>query len=617
MFSKYFRSDFAMVSLFLLKIFLFWVIVFQVQRQVFLLSNLDFFSFSSLQEFAKIIWSSVMLDFSFAGYLTASATLLYLALYLAIPRYSVKIVQIYCAVIIVVLCFLATADLALYSHWNYRINSTAYSYFETPALIFASSSGWSFFFYIMMAVVMSVIFIRFFYKYCMGVEYKVRSWSVIGALLIIIVIMPIVMRGGFQTIPINVSAAYHSSKAVNNHAAINPFWNLMHSAMKNSKSNKPYDLLPKADVEITLKRGLPEIHTKLDLKSDPNIIILVWESLTAKITADYNNTETVPRLEALKSEGIYFDNFYANGTRSDKGLVSIFSGYYPQAMHSIMKETQKARSLPTLYRSLKQKGYKSSFYYGGDMNFGSMNSYFIEGGVDEIIDDASFLEADKNTKWGAYDHVVLERMLSDIEKEEHKFCKVLFTITSHEPFEIPIDYKFGDSSDLDRFKSAHYYTDSAINDFVQHAKKQSWWDDTLLIILADHGHVLPRIEDHYMASDRFRVPMLWLGGALSTVDTVVSKVCSQVDFSKSLLLQLGIEATEFEFSRDIFDVNNLGIAHYIYPNGFGTVSAEGAIVYDLDQYKITLEQGTSTEVARLQRMGKAITQDAYDDYLSR
>jgi len=455
-------------------------------------------------------------------------------------------------------------------------------------------------------------------RFCKAELSAKRSLWVLGIGIVSLAALLVIMRGGLQTIPINVSAAYHSNDQINNHTAINPHWNLFHSILKSMKSNDPYDLLSDEEVQMILEMDNPLQIEALNITPDPNIVIIVWESFTAKITSDYGDSTTVPLFNKMKEEGIYFNNFYANGTRSDKGLVSIFSGYYPQALKSIMKETEKARTLPSLFRELKTVDYKSSFYYGGDTNFGNMNSYFLEGGIDEIIDGSSFVEENKNTKWGAFDHVVLEKFLQDINDEKEKFCKVLFTITSHEPYEIPMEYKFGKDNEENSFKSAHHYTDKSIGSFIASAKKQDWWNNTLVVIMADHGHPLPRIEKHPNDTDRYRIPMLWTGGAIQHKDTIVETIASQVDFVETLLSQLDItRKASFPFSENIFNHYNKGKAHYIYTNGFGTISPEGSVLFDFDQNKKVHSTGSATDVLNLEKLGKAISQNAYNDYLSR
>ena len=111
-----------------------------------------------------------------------------------------------------------------------------------------------------------------------------------------------------------------------------------------------------------------------------------------------------------------------------------------------------------------------------------MNSYFLENGAQEIIDGSYFSSNDKSNKWGASDHVVLNRLLDDINNETEKCCKALFTIASHKPFGIPTDYKFVNSTEIEKFRSAHHYTDESLRSFIEQAKKQGCWISPLKLL---------------------------------------------------------------------------------------------------------------------------------------
>lgn len=108
-----------------------------------------------------------------------------------------------------------------------------------------------------------------------------------------------------------------------------------------------------------------------------------------------------------------------------------------------------------------------------------------------------------------------------------------------------------------------------------------------------------------------------MGGALNTKDTLISKICSQVDFSKSLLSQLRIDNKAFTFSNDILDSNNEGFAQYICTNGFGILYPDGSLVFDMDQGKRIVSKGDELRIDSLEIIGKAITQNAFDDYLGK
>jgi phosphoglycerol transferase MdoB-like AlkP superfamily enzyme len=269
-----------------------------------------------------------------------------------------------------------------------------------------------------------------------------------------------------------------------------------------------------------------------------------------------------------------------------------------------------------LTKSMISAGYDTSFYYGGDLNFGNMNTYLRNAGVTEFIDGSSFDKKDWNSKWGAHDHVFMEKFAADLNQTQTApFFKIALTLTSHEPFEFPDTYKFGKDTEENRFRSSHAYTDKTIGKFIENAKKQAWWDHTLIVIMADHGHRSPKHEGVFNSPKKFKIPMLWLGGALQKKNVQINTIASQVDFSYTLLDLLNIDNTDFKWSKHIFNSDESQYAHYIFNNGFGTLDKNGVFAYDFVSNKPILQKGTSFHT--LDSLGKAITQDAYQDFIER
>lgn len=521
-------------------------------------------------------------------------------------------------------------DLGLYGAWGIRLDAMLLTFLSTPRSMFASVSTAVLFFTIIIYI-FSTAFYFYAFKKIINIYFdrleKGKHWQFL-ILLLAVFSLVIAMRGGLQTIPINQSDVYFSDKMVANHTAENFAWTFAKSASYNVHGGEnPYRRMEKQEAEKLMHQDRQK-RVDLDLSfsnnrsesllntKKPNIIIIIWESLTAKVVTQLGGESGVTEnLKQFTKEGILFDSFYANGSRSDKGIVALLSGYYPQPGQSIMKMPSKSRSLPSLPRSLSKLGYTTSFHYGGDLNFGNMVSYLRNIDVDYMTSEDDYKRKEKNSKWGAHDHIVLDRYLTPKKSDDRPFFDVIFTLSSHEPFEFPGTYKFGQEGEVEKFKSAHAYTDNAVGDFVRKAKNEEWWDNTLLIIVADHGHQLPRQENSHVAPSRFHIPMLWMGGAVTLRDTVISNIGSQIDFPYTLLSLLEGEKSDFVWSQNLFSQSNNHYAHYIYTKGFGTVNSEGSVVYDYTAKKSIYSKGSN--VQNLEILGSAITQTAYQDFLDR
>lgn len=562
------------------------------------------------------------LDLSFTAYLSIFPFLLVTLSYFINTKILQRILATYTSILIIVISLLMMIDIGLYKAWGVRLDNSFLSYIDTPELMIASTSTSQLLIGSIAWFIVSIIFIKFYKKIINSYILKFKNYEVFSVLIFLFITVSLIIpiRGGFQTIPINQSNVYFSNKMFANHAAVNFIWNFMQTIKRKSNKTNPYksfnNLTAQQIAENSRNKLLkPNLDSILNTNK-PNIIVLLWESLSAKIVAPLNGEKGVtPNLNKLTKEGVFFTNFYSNGDRTDKGIPAILSGYYPQPIIRIMRMPNKTRSLPMLTKELHKIGYTNSFYYGGDLNFGNMNTYLRNAEFDEIFDGSIFDKKDWNSKWGAYDDVFLKRLADDLRKPEKKpFFKVALTLSSHEPYEIKGDYKFGDNGESNKYRSAHFYTDKVIGDFIAFAKKQEWYKNTLIVIMSDHGHSSPTEDKPYFAPRKFHIPMLWLGGALHKKGIEINTITSQVDFAYTLLDLLKADNSEFVFGKNLFNTSENQYAHYVFNKGFGTLSKKGTFVYDFVNNKPILNQGKTNQ---LDSLGRALTQVSYQDFLDR
>jgi phosphoglycerol transferase MdoB-like AlkP superfamily enzyme len=331
------------------------------------------------------------------------------------------------------------------------------------------------------------------------------------------------------------------------------------------------------------------------------------ESFGAVIAEPLDGKKGVaPNLTEFCEEGILFDHFYSNSFRTDRGLVSVLSGYPAQAAASIMKYPQKTQTLPAIPKTLGRNGYSRELFYGGDIDFTNMRSYFFGCcEMEQITSDVDFPLKDRMTKWGAPDHVVIDAFAERLQNPHlpQPFFKMALTLSSHEPFEVPF-HKFDDP-----FLNSIAYTDSCLGDFVEKFKKTPYWNNTLIILVPDHGPGYPRNIEIFNPK-RYRIPMIWLGGAVKQ-PAVIHPVGSQMDLAATLLSQLNMKHDDFIFSKNMLNPASPHFAFYNFVNGFGWVDSTGNVVYDHDAGKVTV--CNSPDADSLIVKGKAYSQYLYRD----
>jgi phosphoglycerol transferase MdoB-like AlkP superfamily enzyme len=200
-----------------------------------------------------------------------------------------------------------------------------------------------------------------------------------------------------------------------------------------------------------------------------------------------------------------------------------------------------------------------------------------------------------------------------MQRVKEPFFRVVLTLSSHEPFEIPVKPAFEGRNDLTKFKNTVFYTDSVVGSFLDRAKKTSWWKNTLVILVADHCR-RNSVEEPVYAEEIFRIPMLWLGGALKEKGIRICKYGSQNDLPLMISDQLDLGGT-FPFSKDLLAPGAGSFAFYVFNEGFAFITDSSKYIYDHKYGDAVLSEGKNHELA--EKNGKAFLQVVFDDYLSR
>lgn len=276
----------------------------------------------------------------------------------------------------------------------------------------------------------------------------------------------------------------------------------------------------------------------------PNIILITIESLSADFLKTFgNNQELTTNYENLASESIFFTNMYATGTRTVRGMEALTLCIPPTPGNSIVRRPNNA-NLFSIATILKNKNYDLKFIYGGDGYFDNMNSFFGGQGFDIIDRDrGNPLSDDINTQripipdkeitfenaWGICDEDIYNQSIKYanlLSNKNKPFFQFIMTTSNHKPYSFPkntIDLPQGNR------ESAVKYTDYALGKFIENAKKQAWFKNTVFVIVADHcassaGKWEINIEKYhipaiiYNANKKFKVDQL----------------CSQIDLMPTL-----------------------------------------------------------------------------------
>ena len=472
------------------------------------------------------------------------------------------------------------ADSSLYPFWGFKLDASCLGYLETPNEAAASvTTAYIIWRVIALLIATTLIFggylltVRFF---PIGKPAKKLIHKVLETVLYIIFIplMIIGIRGGLDESTTNIGQVYFSPNQYLNHSAVNPVFSFLASLEGSASNNTIYNFMDNNECEQIIK------------------------SL-------YNTESIDPDTLLMAQEGVYFTNCYGNTWRTDRGTVCTWSGYPSFPTMSVMKIPSKSRTMPNIAKTLKEeRGYNTFYIYGGDINFTNMRSYLISGGFDQLMWKENYTLKEQNTaQWGVCDEITFKSLFDLSQSQKSPYIIGFSTLSSHAPWDVPIK-KFDDE-----ILNAFYYLDNCLGDFIQRFRKTKAWDNTLIILLPDHGIPYKDIDERHPLMNH--IPMIWVGGAVKQPRRI-EQVCNQTDLPATLMGQLGLNHSHFTFSRDVLSKNYTHhFAINTYTEGFSVTDSTGYVNYDLISDRICVKQGRNIDV--LLKRGRAILQAASID----
>lgn len=527
------------------------------------------------------------------------------------------------AFLIILTTILSIANIKMYGEWGTLLSARAFNYLRYPTEVLHFISGWSLFLLLAGCALIAYLTIRTYRSYVTSFSYPIENKKLKISLIILIPFLLLLgFRGGFQLAPINESASYYSSIPINNHIATNNIWYLIHSFAEANDEKNPYEFMEMGEAQKITASLFTHAQAKAPsiLKSTrPNIVFIILESWTADVIESLSgDPDVTPHFHDLEKDGLLFTQMYSSGFRTEQGLISILSGFPGQPNNSIITTPSKAEKLPSFTADLVNQGYSTSFFYGGEIEFANMKSYLINSRFEKIIDKKNFSGNELNSKWGAHDEFVLQKQLQELKTAQKPFFSVVLTLSTHEPFEVNMKTPFRGVTEEEKFKKAAYYTDYCLFNYFKEARKQPWYSNTIFLLVADHGHYLPKDRDLNYAESK-RITSFLVGGAL--IDSLrgkrIDKVSNQNDWPATLLSQLNLPAHAFSWSKNILSPHTKEFAYYSNENCLGWITTQKNYVYTFGSKTVEERAGLRDSAANPQSVNdaKAYLQTLYQTYL--
>lgn len=469
-----------------------------------------------------------------------------------------KVLRVWLTLGSVFILFMELATPAFIETYDFRPNRLFIEYLIYPQEVFSMLVEG----HLTAVVVSSVITLiatMFYWKLSAYVvkNLAVMRWTLrpVAALLIIAVSF-IGARSSFQHRGINPAMVAFSSDALVNSLVLNSGYSVIYAAQQFKDEDKSSEMYGKMDTDEMLRivkqsRGRPEsdyisdkfptlTKNQATYQGKPkNIVIILEESLGAQFIGTLGGKPLSPEFDKLAKEGWLFENLYATGTRSVRGIEAVTAGFTPTPARAVVKLNNAQNGFFTIADLLSQQGYNTSFIYGGEKHFDNMATFFYGNGFKTIIDQQDYKNPKFTATWGVSDEDLFDKAnetFTALQKEGKPFFSLVFSSSNHDPFEFPDGKIELYEQPKQTRNNSSKYADYAIGHFFKLAKASNYWKDTIFLVIADHDSRVAGAS--LMPIKHFHIPALILGEGIQPRRD--DRLVSQIDMPTTLLSVAGV-----------------------------------------------------------------------------
>lgn len=480
-----------------------------------------------------------------------------------------KGVSIWFSILYPITFLISASNIPYFAFFFKNINSSIFEWFgytgTTAGMVFGESS---FYLYILLFFVSVVGYIFLMRKLNKWFDSKLENgndWKYIPRIvttlcLIALCIFGIRGRTGYN--PIKISEAYYCEDPFLNQLGINPTFNLLTSVMDDMrKENAELHLMPYSDAITNTRRslgitgGIDSAHIlRRYVKADftvkkRNVVFILMESMSGALLKTFGQQQTLtPTLDSLYHHSLAFTNFYSAGIHTNHGMTASLYSFPALMERNLMKGTVTPHrdGIPTV---LKKYGYHNMFFMTHEAQYDNMNAFFRTNGYDDIYSQENYPKSARVNAFGVPDHFLFDYALPVINhtaKSGKPFFTTLLTVSNHPPFIIPSWFH---PKTKDPETQIVEYADWCIGDFINKAKKQPWYKNTIFVILADHGKIVGNVDAELPQSYN-HIPLIIFGEDVP--QQIYGGLATQVDVMPTLL---GLMNMSYEYNG--FGINLL------------------------------------------------------------
>lgn len=519
-----------------------------------------------------MISQGIRADLIIMGMLLAPLVLLLpiLATGLAWPVWR-ALVLVWGIVIITLLVFMETATPAFILQYDLRPNRLFIEYLKYPREVFATLWG-DFRLPLLLGILITALagwaITRLMKNWLTTYDTPWPAWKLWLTWPIVAVLLVVMVRSSVGHRPANPALFALTPDPLVNSLIINSTWSVyfaIYNMRYEGRSAEVYGTLSDDEIMEQLDELYPWLQPDGDRpfptlnyrqatrqREKPlNLVIILEESMGATFIGSLGGeTPVTPELERLKDQGWWFEQLYATGTRSVRGIEATVSGFLPTPARSVVKLSLSQQHFFTIAELLGMRGYTTEFIYGGESHFDNMASFFIGNGFQSVIDQRDYENPTFVGSWGVSDEDLFAKThqrLREAQQRDEPYFGLVFTSSNHSPYEFPDGRIELHNPEKQTYANAVKYADFALGKFMDQASQSDYWQNTVFLVIADHD--LKVFGDSLVPIERFQIPGLILGADIEPKR--ITSITSQIDMAPTLLSLLGISAATPMIGRDM------------------------------------------------------------------
>ena len=474
----------------------------------------------SFLNFLQCAFYGTKQDLSITAYFVALAILLITVFKLLKSAKIQQLTIVYFTIVAVIISLITIIDSQLLQYWNNKADFQFFFYLKYPKEALNTLPLNQLILVLVVLIALTLLYYKWFQFVFRNISDNaiLLSWKSISATIIM---LGVLIRGGIGIMPVLISDASFSDNRDKNLLATNSVWNFFYQMgessglkevedFRNGKYLKPnFDKLYFTDSEY--------ISPIVYWDKAPNVVLIVLEGFTAELSRYFGGHDgnCMPFIDSLARNGYACTQMFATGDRTDKGLMSILSGWPGQTWQNMINHPSKFNKLPSLASQFsKLRGYQTSFYYGGNLDFANMKVYLKTNGFENLEGEETISKFTKQSKgkWGYSDGILFDYLANQnlLHQDKPSFSTIL-TLSSHEPYDIAPKSM---TTVKEKMQFCVKYTDNQLRKYFSEIQKTQNFNNTIFIITADHGKQLNTAETLYGSRNFFHIPFLIFGNPL-------------------------------------------------------------------------------------------------------